>query len=66
MEALLQRIDETGDAALLRPALEEFYRRGQGLGQGAAEGEAWEELNRLVEIDREKETVMLAFHDGKN
>lgn len=66
VEALLQRIEETGDAALLRPALEEFYRRGQGLGQGAAEGEAWEELNRLVEIDREKETVMLAFHDGKN
>ena len=66
VESILSDIEKSGDAARLRPALEKLYSQHTARPLSQLQGnEALDELEHLIEIDREKETVMLSFHDNK-
>ena len=66
VERTLADIEEKGQAEMLRPALERLYAAHATPSLTALQGnEAMEELERLIDIDREKETVMLSFHNNK-
>ena len=66
VERILSDIETSGEAGRLRPALEKLYARHTARPLSQLQGsESFDELERLIEIDREKETVMLAFHDNK-